>query len=217
MTMKLSDLISVQRTQSAIELTSGLGERGLVATFMPTDAAISILRKIERAVQPDANMQDRALNWFGTYGAGKSRLAVLVGQMLRDGASGPEFTQFLGRLANVNQSRLASALKNTFLPPDDEDARPYFVVPIYGNRAGSIQEALVEALYRAIVDSKLFAPDEILPKTTFDVAAQRNGHGARIAGPRPPAGTRIRFAVQRHGRTKDRIAATRVYCTRNFQ
>lgn len=171
--MKLSDLISVQRSRSAIELTSGLGERDLVATFMPTDAAIAILRKIERAVQPDANMQDRALNWFGTYGAGKSRLAVLVGQMLRDGAAGPEFTQFLVRLSNVNESRLASALKSTFLPPEDDDALPYFVVPIYGNKARSIQEALVEALYRAIVDCNLFSPDEILPKTNFDVAVQR--------------------------------------------
>lgn len=173
MNMKLSDLISVQRSQSAIELTSGLGERELVATFMPTDAAIAILRKIERAVRPDANLQDRALNWFGTYGAGKSRLAVLVGQMLRDGVAGPEFTQFLGRLSNVGESRLASALKSTFLPPDDEDALPYFVVPIYGNQAGSIQDALVESLYRAIADSKLFSPSDILPNTTFDVAVQR--------------------------------------------
>jgi hypothetical protein len=173
MNMKLSDLISVQRSQSAIELTSGLGERELIATFMPTDAAISILRKIERAVQPDANLQDRALNWFGTYGAGKSRLAVLVGQMLRDGVAGAEFGQFLGRLANVGENRLASALKSTFLPLDDDDAQPYFVVPIYGNQAGTIQDALVESLYRAITDSQLFSADEILPNTTFDVAVQR--------------------------------------------
>lgn len=171
--MKLSDLISVQRGQSAIDLTSGLGERELAATFMPTDAAIAILRKIERAVQPDAHMQDRALNWFGTYGAGKSRLAVLVGQMLRDGVAGQEFATFLGRLSNVGESRLASALKGTFLPPSDDDALPYFVVPIYGNQAGSIQQALVEALYRAIKDSKLFSADELLPNTTFDVAVQR--------------------------------------------
>jgi hypothetical protein len=173
MNMKLSDLISVQRSQSAIELTSGLGERDLIATFMPTHAAISILRKIERAVQPDANVQDRALNWYGTYGAGKSRLAVLVGQMLRDGVAGAEFNQFLGRLTNVGENRLASALKSTFLPPDDDDAQPYFVVPIYGNQAGTIQDALVESLYRAIADSKLFSPEDILPNTTFDVAVQR--------------------------------------------
>jgi hypothetical protein len=173
MNIKLSDLIRVQRSQSAIELTSGLGERDLIATFMPTDAAISILRKIERAVQPDANVQDRALNWFGTYGAGKSRLAVLVGQMLRDGVAGAEFDQFLGRLTNVGEDRLASALKSTFLPPNDDDAQPYFVVPIYGNQAGTIQDALVESLYRAIADSKLFSPEDILPNTTFDVAVQR--------------------------------------------
>lgn len=173
MNMKLSDLISVQRSQSAIELTSGLGERDLITTFMPTDAAISILRKIERAVQPDANLQDRALNWFGTYGAGKSRLAVLVGQMLRDGVGGPEFGQFLARLTNVGANRLASALKGTFLPPNDDDSQPYFVVPIYGNQAGTIQDALVESLYRAIADSNLFSPEDIFPNTTYDVAVKR--------------------------------------------
>jgi hypothetical protein len=173
MTMLLSDLISVQRGQSAIDLTSGLEERHLAATFMPTDASIAILKKIERAVQPDANMQDRALNWFGTYGAGKSRLAVLVGQILRDGAGGKEFNIFLDRLANVGENRLASALKTTFLPPSDDDALPYFLVPIYGNQAGSIQQALVEALYRAIKASGLFSPSEILPNTTYDVAVLR--------------------------------------------
>jgi hypothetical protein len=170
--MKLSDIVSVRREQAAIVLEDGLKNKALAGTFTPTQASVMILKKVLRAVAPDAAYNERAFNWYGTYGAGKSRLAVLVGQALGNGVGGPEFGTFLNRLSDIGEATLVKSLKNTFLPPDDEDARPYFIVPLYGVRSTSIQAALVEALYASLVTAG-FDPAELMPKTAYDVALDR--------------------------------------------
>jgi hypothetical protein len=170
--MKLSDIVSVRREQAAIVLEDGLKNKALAGTFTPTQASVMILKKVLRAVAPNAAFNERAFNWYGTYGAGKSRLAVLVGQALGNGVGGPDFETFLNRLTDIGEATLARSLKSTFLPPDDEDARPYFVVPLYGNRSTSVQAALVEALYASLVSAG-FDPAELMPKTAFDVALDR--------------------------------------------
>lgn len=170
--MKLSDIVSVRREQAAIVLEDGLKNKALAGTFTPTQASVMILKKVLRAVAPNAAFNERAFNWFGTYGAGKSRLAVLVGQALGNGVGGPDFETFLNRLTDIGEATLAKSLKNTFLPPEDEDARPYFIVPLYGNRSTSVQAALVEALYASLVSAG-FDPAELMPKTAFDVALDR--------------------------------------------
>jgi hypothetical protein len=170
--MKLSDIVSVRREQAAIVLEDGLKNKALAGTFTPTQASVMILKKVLRAVAPDASFNERAFNWYGTYGAGKSRLAVLIGQALGNGVGGPEFETFLNRLTDIGEATLAKSLKNTFLPPDDEDARPYFIVPLSGVRSTSIQAALVEALYGSLVSAG-FDPAELMPKTAYDVALDR--------------------------------------------
>lgn len=170
--MKLSDIVSVRREQAAIVLEDGLKNKALAGTFTPTQASVMILKKVLRAVAPDAAFNERAFNWYGTYGAGKSRLAVLVGQALGNGVGSPEFATFLSRLTDISEATLAKSLKNTFLPPSDEDARPYFLVPLSGVRSTSIQAALVEALYASLVSAG-FDPAELMPKTAYDVALDR--------------------------------------------
>lgn len=170
--MKLSDLVSLQSSQAAILLETALSDKALARSFTPTQAAVKILNRIVKAVQPDAAANERALNLFGTYGAGKSRLAVLIGQALRDGVGSAEFQSLLDKLKQMNSSGLAGLLKNRFLPRTDADARPYVLVPIYGNKAGGIQAALLESLYAALKEEGL-DPTDILPKTTFDIAVER--------------------------------------------
>jgi hypothetical protein len=170
--MKLSDIVAIRREQAAIVLEDGLKNKELASSYIPTQASIDILKKVLRAIAPDAKANERAFNWFGTYGAGKSRLGVLVGQALGDGVAGPEFKTLLKRLTDINENALANSLKSHLLAPDDEDARPYFIVPLYSIRAGSIQAALLEALYESLVSAG-FDPAELMPKTAFDVAVER--------------------------------------------
>lgn len=170
---KLHELVKVQTGAAAIVLSDGLGQKDLISSFVPTDSAISILKHIQNAVQYSGKQQDRAINCFGVYGSGKSRLAVLIGQMLRDGVHGKEFESLLERLNNINELQFVKNLKATFLSSEDEDAKPYLLVPIYGRSSTTIQSALVENLYKAIENTPGLDASEILIDTEFDVAIFR--------------------------------------------
>lgn len=171
--LKLHELVSVQTGAAAIVLSEGLCQKDLISSFVPTDSAITILKHIQNAVQYSGKQQDRAINCFGVYGSGKSRLAVLIGQMLRDGVHSKEFESFLERLNNINELQFVKNLKATFLSSDDEDAKPYLLVPIYGRSSTTIQSALVENLYKAIANTPGLDASEILIDTEFDVAINR--------------------------------------------
>jgi len=171
--LKLIDLVTIQPGAAAIVLTEGLKQKDLISSFVPTESAISILKHIQNAVQYHGEQQDRAINCYGVYGSGKSRLAVLIGQMLRDGVHSSEFENFLDRLKSINEVQFANNLKSTFLDSSDEDARPYLIVPIYGRSGTTIQSDLVENLYRAVQENKELNASEILLKTEYTVAVAR--------------------------------------------
>ena len=73
---------------------------------------------------PTATQEQRALNIFGSYGSGKSHLAVVMAHLLRDGSGDIAFEHFFERLRNFGESTLAENLKNTFLNSNDVDAKP---------------------------------------------------------------------------------------------
>ena len=106
----LGDLVSIQTGAAAIVLSEGLNQKELISSFVPTVSSLEVLKHIQNAVQYGAHQQDRAINCFGIYGSGKSRLAVLIGQMLRDGVHSPEFSNFLDRLISINEESFAKKL-----------------------------------------------------------------------------------------------------------
>ena len=173
MSLTLNDLISIQHSPAAVVLQTGLSDLTLADTFVPTHSSIQVLSHLERAVQLAATQEERAINCYGTYGAGKSRLGVLIGQILRDGLVSEQFDKVLGRLETVGQEKLSKRLRATFLPITDEDAKPYLVVPLYGNSGPSLQGALIEALYKEIKSSSKFSPSELLLRTEYAVAETR--------------------------------------------
>jgi len=171
--LKLKELVTIHGGAAAIVLSEGLNQKGLISSFVPTESSVAILKHIHNAVQYHGEQQERAINCFGVYGSGKSRLAVLIGQMLRDGVHSPEFESFLTRLKSINESVLASNLKSTFLASSDEDAKPYLIVPIYGRSGPTIQSDLVENLYRVVERTSGLNASEVLLKTEYSVAQLR--------------------------------------------
>ncbi|MDM8559621.1 hypothetical protein [Candidatus Parabeggiatoa sp. HSG14] len=179
---KLRDIIELDQTHSqdaAIVLDYGLYNHDLVGAFTPTNASVNILKQLVRAVLPGVPQEQRAMNWFGSYGSGKSHLGVLAGQLLRDGAHTPEFTKFLRKLENFGENKLAEELRNTFMPLDDPDAKPYLLVPLYASQTPSLQTKLLEGLYKALKNHVKKHPKldikEILPTTEYDAAFYRFG------------------------------------------
>jgi len=180
MTIRLRDIVELDKTHSqnaAVVLDYGLSDSSLISAFTPTHASINILKLLVQAVLPGTPQEQRAMNWFGSYGSGKSHLGALAGQLLREGIDRPEFAELLRKLENVGELKLADALRNTFLPLTDPDARPYLLVPLYASQTPSLPLKLLEGLYKALNNhvkkhSELELK-EILPTTEYDAALHR--------------------------------------------
>lgn len=171
----LSDIIQINGTSNdaAIVFESSLANQKLVASFAPTQAAVKVFRHISHAVLPQANQEDRAINLFGNYGSGKSHLAVLIAQLLRDGSGSSEFKDLFQRLSNFDESKLAENLKNTFLKANDPDATPYLLVSLYGAEAPTLADQLMEALYDALERHSTLDPQAVLPVTEYGACIKR--------------------------------------------
>lgn len=180
MTLKLRDIVELDQAHSknaAVVLNYGLFDTSLISAFTPTRASINILKQIVKAVLPGVPQEQRAMNWFGSYGSGKSHLGVLVGQLLRDGAHIPAFSEFLRKLKNFGEKKLAQELQNTFLSKEDPDAKPYLLVPLYASQTPSLPAKLLEGLYKALNNLVKSNPTleltQILPSTEYDAALYR--------------------------------------------
>ena len=112
----LNDLIQINSTNSdaAIVVNRGLNNHNLVDSFAPTKSAVTVLKHLREAVLPTATQEQRALNIFGSYGSGKSHLAVVMAHLLRDGSGDIAFEHFFERLRNFDESTLAENLKKHF-------------------------------------------------------------------------------------------------------
>lgn len=171
----LNDLIQINstNTDAAIVVNRGLNNHNLVDSFAPTKSAVAVLKHLREAVLPTATQEQRALNIFGSYGSGKSHLAVVMAHLLRDGSGDIAFEHFFERLRNFGESTLAENLKNTFLNSNDVDAKPYLLVSLYGSKAPSLGSMLMEGLYDALERHPKLNPADILPATEYDVCVKR--------------------------------------------
>lgn len=143
----ISNVIKLDKSNTqgaAVLLEDGLYDKNLVANFSPTHSSIVVLEKLSQAVLPGASKDQRAMNWYGSYGSGKSHLGTLIGQLLRDGAHTSSFDEFLRKLENFGEAHLVNTLKKSFLSPSDPDSKPYLIVPLYASQTPSIPAKLME-------------------------------------------------------------------------
>lgn len=173
--MNLHDVIQInsEHTSAAIVLEQGISDNALVAHYTPTQASVQVFEHFCRAVLPDATQEQRALNLYGSYGSGKSHLAVVLAQLLRDGANTPGFSQLINRLQQAGNSTLAERLKTTFLPNSDNEARPYLLVSLYASGTTSLGAKLMEGLFDALQRERKLDIKEILPSTEYEVCVKR--------------------------------------------
>lgn len=171
--MNLGDIISIKPhiNDAAIVLDKGISNSSLVGSFMPTKASLKVFEHLSKAVSPSATQEQRAINIYGSYGSGKSHLAVVIAHLLKFGADGEGFEQLLSKISSSKNESLAKNIKNTFL--SDADARPYLFVSLYGSNTTSIGAKLLQGLYDALDREAGLEPTDILPKTEFDACRER--------------------------------------------
>lgn len=173
--MNLHDVIQIkpEHTSAAIVLEQCVSDNALVAQYTPTQASIQVFEHFCLAVLPSATSEQRAINLYGSYGSGKSHLAVVLAQLLRDGAKTPGFTRLMTRLEQAGNKQLAEKLKNTFLPQNDAEARPYLLVSLYASGTTSLGAKLMEGLFDALQRERKLNIKEILPSTEYEVCVKR--------------------------------------------
>lgn len=171
----LKDIIQINpsKTAAAVVVGQSLSNHQLVELFAPTKAAVTVLKHLPQAVLPEATQDQRALNIYGNYGSGKSHLAVVIAQLLRDGSGYSEFEHLFERLRLFGEADLANQLKNTFLAADDADKKPYLLVALYGSGTISLAAKLIEGLYDALERHPELNSTEILPTTEYEVCVKR--------------------------------------------
>ncbi len=171
--MNLHDVIKINAhiNDAAIVLDHGLTDATLVGNYMPTRASLKVFEHLVKAVSPSATQEQRAINMYGSYGSGKSHLAVVIAHLLKFGASSEGFESLLSKFSSSKNERLASNLKNTFL--SDSDAKPYLLVSLYGSKTTSIGSKLLEGLYDAVEREETLEISKVLPKTEFDACRER--------------------------------------------
>lgn len=173
--MDLHDVINIhlEQTNAAIVVEQGLCNHALVSHYMPTQASLVVFEHFCKAVLPSAMQEQRAINLYGSYGSGKSHLAVVLAQLLRDGAHAPGFETFLERLRQINRAPLAENLKHTFLAKNDADFKPYLLVSLYASGTTSLGAKLMEGLYDALERQPDLDIKAILPSTEYEVCVKR--------------------------------------------
>ncbi|MDO6639756.1 DUF6079 family protein [Shewanella sp. 5_MG-2023] len=169
--VKLTD----QKTSSAIQVGQSLQDDSLLSGYAMTDSAAKVFNHISEAVLPQASADQRAINIYGSYGSGKSHLAVVLSRLLRDGATDPGFASFISRLENSSTKfgPLADKLTSTFLGRTDTDAHPYFVLNLYAVEAPSIAEQLIGALVSELEKYSEIDSTKVLPTTQHEVCLKR--------------------------------------------
>lgn len=173
--MNLHDVIQIntEQTSAAIVLEQGVSDNALVGHYTPTQASTQVFEHLCHAVLPQATQEQRALNLYGSYGSGKSHLAVVLAQLLRDSANSDGFSKLLSRLHRAGQEKLAQTMRNTFLTKEDSDSKPYLLVSLYASGATSLGAKLMEGLYDALQRERSIDIKEVLPSTEYEVCVKR--------------------------------------------
>lgn len=175
--MKVENVVRLteQSTSSAIQVGQSLQDDSLLSGYAMTDSAAKVFNHIAEAVLPQAAADQRAINIYGSYGSGKSHLAVVLSRLLRDGATDPGFSDLIARLksSSVKFGSLGDKLTNTFLGRSDKDAHPYFVLNLYAVEAPSIAEQLIGALVSELERHLEIDTSKILPTTQHAVCLKR--------------------------------------------
>ena len=173
--MNLHDVIQIntEQTSAAIVLEQGVSDNTLVGHYTPTQAAIQVFDHLCHAVLPQATQEQRALNLYGSYGSGKSHLAVVLAQLLRDSANSEGFSKLLSRLHQSGHAKLAQTMRDTFLAKEDPDSKPYLLVSLYASGTTSLGAKLMEGLYDALDRDRNIDIKAVLPSTEYEVCIKR--------------------------------------------
>lgn len=163
-TRKLDSLVELSPGfNTAVDVEGNLDNDAKVTAYIPTEVASEILLDVGENFHVSASRRARLIT--GTYGTGKSHLALILARIYRDSTKAkclrPVLRKFgakwPGKSEKLNSERLQ--LKGKFL-----------CVLLNGDRWGSFDDSLLHYLDEALQKEGLV---DLLPETAFDAALKR--------------------------------------------
>lgn len=158
----LSDIIRLSAGfKTAVNLEDDLDNLDKAAGFIPTRTAADILVDMGTNLHPTARQRSRLIT--GTYGTGKSHLALVLANLYRSETDALEpVLEKMRSKWEGEEDRLRRQLRDV--------EKPFLIVLLEGHE-GHFDDALLRALRKALAaDGKA---DDVMPQTSFTAALQR--------------------------------------------
>lgn len=149
--------------KSAINIENDIGNHEKVAAYIPTEVGSKCIELVSKALNPDC--KERSFLITGTYGTGKSHLALVLCNFLMNKGIAPHLTPVMEKIKNKWPERYEEIKKYRTNVED----KPFLIVNLYQDE-GRINDALLRALDRSLSFRGLH---DLLPDTVFSAALKR--------------------------------------------
>ncbi len=186
---KLSDFIHISPGfKAAVNLKNDRNNLDKVAGFIPTDVAREIILDLAKKLHPASDLRSRII--MGTYGTGKSHLALVLLNFFEHALTTPQLQTVMDKLEPDTQTVLKQYR--------DQVPQKFLIVNLYGNE-GEIADSLMMGLRHAL---ELEGLEGLLPTSAFDAAISRIND---IEKNYPEGFTLLKAEVEGSGMTVDEL------------
>lgn len=156
----LNDFIHISPGfKAAVNLKNDRNNLQKVAGFIPTEVAREIILDLAKKLHPASDLRSRIV--MGTYGTGKSHLALVLMNLFLCDLGTPELQTVIEKLDPDTQKVLMQYRKQV--------PEKFLIVNLYGDE-GDIADGLMMGLRRALEQEGL---EDLLPSSSFDAALSR--------------------------------------------
>ena len=148
---------------SAVNLKQSIDDEEKASAYIPTEVASEVISDLAENLHPLAKRRSRLLT--GTYGTGKSHLALVIAHLYRDGTQTAVASRLLEKLQkwpfiSEKLDKERSEIEGKFLPV------------LLEADEGEFDDSLLRRLDEALMAAGL---DNVLPETAFEAAIGRIG------------------------------------------
>jgi hypothetical protein len=168
---KLNELVTVyQNEKPTVDFELSLDNDDVVGGYVPVKSTLDVLRFLTETTGNYASYA-RAVNCYGTYGTGKSKLCTVLARLFRDGFECPALQPVWNRLQARGEDAILTSLKDVLMPAE-RPWRNWLIVSMYGQAGGgTLTTALIRSLIKAVRRAKI--DERVLGNTKYQAAAHR--------------------------------------------
>lgn len=160
----ISDLVKLSPGyKSAVYVEHDMDNYNKVSAYIPTEVGAKCIELVAKALNPEC--KERSFLITGTYGTGKSHLALIICNLFKSNGVGVQLNPVMEKIAHKWPERY-DAIRQYRGKIED---RPFVIVNLYQHE-GRINDALLRELDKTL---SLLKVHDLLPDTVFAAALKR--------------------------------------------